>query len=94
MLHPDDITVGMFITGVSNKPREVQDYDFDTGVTTTRIVHDTSYQHDVYRVEAIALPYIAVRSRSGLSSQLDTRQTEIMKVSDEYADAIFYRRNR
>lgn len=97
-LQPDDIEVGMLITGLSGPimDREVGGGLFGYGGGTAQVIRqeDTSFQGKVYKVLAINLPYLAVEQQGKpfmgktWRTSLDTRKYKIARVSPEFADAL------
>jgi hypothetical protein len=97
MLTPGEITVGMKITVVAWKPREVPDLNLfgDPTITSTvTVINDRSWCGNVLEVIAVDLPYIVIRKLDETMeclkapSRLDTRECSLKELKPEYVKAI------
>jgi len=91
ILRPDDFQIGMFVTvaEASEFTGYVHTMDGPTAVAMT----NRNGMGMVMQVKAIELPYVAVHflanGRAVVGMQgIDTRAVKLMKVSDEYVNAV------
>lgn len=83
----DDLSIGDLVTVQSWEPYEVHDFDWKAMATKTRVVRDQSMVGDPLQIVAIQLPFIVVRTTSGVlpRRKIDTRRVTLMRISEKYA---------
>ncbi len=93
-LRADDLEVGMHVTVLRLKPREVPvvnplDFLSGDGGVATRVHEDHSWYGDVLTVKAVDFPYVIVDGELSYMKgiTLDMRQVELMKLTPEYIRA-------
>lgn len=92
VLQPDDYEVGLVLTGHSSEKMNIQVPTPD-GVELRSFEHRV-YQHGLYRIKAIELPFLALEcfwheggpQMCGMC-HVDTRNHHFMKVSEDYVKA-------
>lgn len=95
---PDDFAVGMYVTILSWKPREVEHFPamaglFDSGQEPrTRVVKNTSNVGKLLRVTGVDLPFVAVECIAGFIGKphftvLDTRECEVKRLAEAFIQA-------
>lgn len=86
ILQPDDFEVGMLVTVLQWKPREIVEGGIFTPVTV-RTLDNKSWCGDALRIEAIDLPYVrcvhVVWDAKVKEVRLDTREVTFMRYSAE-----------
>jgi hypothetical protein len=93
-LSPGEISAGMFVTVIENKPFENQVMPlFGEGSVQTMTHRDRSGYGEVLSVLAVELPYVVVRSESihahsRYNYKVDTRRTTLMELSNDYVSAL------
>ena len=91
---PDDFAVGIYVTVLSWKPREVETMGSFVGASLgegwkapeTRVVQNRSFVGELLRIDAVDLPFVAVDAIRGFmgrpyASVLDTRECELKRLS-------------
>ena len=91
-LVPDDFEVGMIVTGHSSEQMNVP-VPTEEGGMAIKVIQDRTYNHGLYRIKAVQLPYLALEcfwheggpQMTGMH-QADTRVYRFMRISEEYAN--------
>ena len=97
MLTPGELSVGMFITVLENKPYQSENIVGNEmlGETSVKTIsrQDNSYKGDILEVVAINLPYIVVKwywaDNENKAKTIDTRRSTFMELSDEFVLALY-----
>lgn len=90
ILHPDDLTLGQFVT-VLNGPNLVISYvcDDDGDTLSCQRAVDHSLEGVPLSVLAIDLPYVVVARLNGPGRRVvDVRETELKRITLEYVAAL------
>ena len=94
VLSPGEMSVGMFVTVLENKPFIHEPLFPSEFIETKTIVNeDRSGMGDIHTILAIEIPYIVVRREgkyecSRFVYNVDTRRTTLMECSREYVEAL------